>query len=290
MKFWQSLAFSETDDLVELASICEQVGFHGITLSDHVLFPHGARSRYPYSEDGDPGFVREQDWPDPWALVSAMAQRTERIRFATAVYILPLRHPFEVARSVATASLLSQGRVALGVGMGWLREEFELLGRDFATRGRRADEMIEILRALWRGGPVEHHGEFFDFGPVEQRPAPKREIPVYVGGVSPAALRRVGRLGDGWIGSGNDVSEVKPILDAIALQRTEAGRDRLPFESIVPVTNPPTPEVLRALEDAGATGTVSYPLVYTLGPGATLDQKRAALERYAEGVIAKANA
>ena len=287
MKFWQALSFSETDEIVALARTCEEVGFDGVTVSDHLFFPADTRSRYPYAEDGDPGFVGEQEWPEPWALISAMAQVTERLRFATGVYILPLRHPLEVAKSIATAAVLSGGRVALGVGLGWLREEFEVLERDFSTRGRRTDEMIEILRKLWSGERVEHTGEFFRFASLHQSPAPPAPVPVWIGGASPAALRRAGRLGDGWIGSGNDVSEVKAILDTLEAHRREAGREGRPFETIVPVTNPPEPDVIRRLEDAGATATVSYPFTYTIGPGRPLAEKRAALERFGNDVIAK---
>ena len=193
MKFWQSLSFTETDQLVALSKICEEVGFHGALVSDHVFFPEKIDSKYPYSEDGSPPFTAETEWPEPWAAIAAMSTATTRLRFCTAVYLAPLRHPLLVAKAVGTAALLSGGRVALGVGAGWIEEEFRQLGQDFRTRGRRLDEMIEVLKKVWAGGMVEHHGEFTDFDRLQMSPAPREPIPIYVGGASPGALRRAAR-------------------------------------------------------------------------------------------------
>jgi alkanesulfonate monooxygenase SsuD/methylene tetrahydromethanopterin reductase-like flavin-dependent oxidoreductase (luciferase family) len=162
MKFWQSASFSEPDQLVEIAKLAEEVGFDGVLVSDHLFFPEKLVSKYPYTPDGVPGFTPETPWPDPFALVGAMSSVTRRLRFATMVYILPLRNPLEVAKATATVDVLSGGRFILGVGAGWMKEEFDQLGVDFRTRGARFDESIEVLRKLW-GGMVEHHGRFFDF-------------------------------------------------------------------------------------------------------------------------------
>ena len=151
MRFWQALSFTETDQLLDLARVCEEVGFHGAFVSDHLFYPGSIASKYPYSPDGSPPFDATTEFPEPWAAVSAMAAVTTQLRFNTAVYLAPLRHPLEVAKSVATAAVLSGGRVALGAGVGWIREEYEQLGRDFRTRGRRLDEMIEVLRLFYVG-------------------------------------------------------------------------------------------------------------------------------------------
>ena len=286
MKFWQSLSFTETDQLVPLAQISEEVGFHGVIVSDHVFFPARLDSKYPYAQDGRPPFGPETEWPEPWAAISAMAVATVRLRFATAVYLAALRHPLLVAQSVSTAAALSGDRVALGVGAGWMAEEFAPLGQDFRTRGPRLDEMIEVLRTLWRGGMVEHHGAHYDFGPLQMRPAPKRPVPVYVGGTSGRALRRAAR-NDGWIGAGNDPAEVPALVERLRALRAEAGREGEPFETIVAVTAPPDVDLFRRLEDAGATATINYPLLFTLGPGSTLEQKRGALEQYGSEIIAR---
>jgi probable F420-dependent oxidoreductase len=284
VKFWQSLSFTETDQLVALARICEEVGFHGAFVSDHLFFPQKLRSKYPYSADGLPPFGPETEWPDSWCAVSAMAAATTRLRFTTGVYIATLRHPLLVAKAVSTAAVLSGGRVALGAGVGWIREEYDLLGEDFATRGRRLDEMIEVLKKVWAGGMVEHRGEFYAFERLQVSPAPPGPIPVYVGGASPAARRRAAR-NDGWLGTGDDPAAVPGIVAELRRERAAAGKDALPFEIIVALTAAPDRDLFRRMQDAGVTGIVSYPLLYTLGPGSTLAQKRAALEGYAEAFI-----
>jgi probable F420-dependent oxidoreductase len=288
VKFWQVVSFSEPEQLLDVARAVEDAGFHGLLVSDHLFFPEKLESRYPYAPDGRPGFDAQTPFPDPWATLAAMAAVTTRLRFATMVYILPLRHPLEVAKTVGTVSLLSGGRVALGAGAGWIREEYAALGVDFASRGRRFDEMIGILRALWRGGVVEHHGRCFDFPPLTMSPAPPAPIPIWVGGLAPAALRRAARLGDGWIGTGQTPDDAARVLDELARLRREAGRASQPFETIVPLAAPPDPDVLRRLEAEHAmTGTTAWPFVYTLGPRSTLDAKRDWLRRFADDVIAK---
>ncbi len=287
MKFWQSLAFSEPDQLIELAPVAEAAGFEGVLVSDHLFFPGRLESKYPYSEDGSPGFDGDTPFPECWAAIAAMAAVTRRLRFATMVHILPLRNPLELARVTGTVSVLSGGRVSLGAGAGWIKEEFDVLGVDFRKRGRRFDEGIEVLRKLWSGGMVEHHGEQFDFPPIQMSPAPAAPVPVWIGGISPVALRRAARLGDGWLGSGQTPDEVVELVGRMNALRAEAGRASEPFEVIAPLVVPPDPDTLRRLEDAGVTGTVSYPFLYALGATSTLDAKRAYLEQYAEGVIAK---
>ncbi len=287
LPFWQSLAFAEPDQLVPLAKHCEELGFEGVLVSDHLFFPGELRSRYPYAEGGTPGFDATTPFPEPWAAISAMAAVTTRLRFATMIYVLPLRNPLEVAKSTATAAVLSGGRVALGAGAGWMREEYDTLGVPFEGRGRRYDESIEALRKLWRGGITRHDGDAFRFGPLAMSPAPPAPLPIWIGGLSKPALRRAARLGDGWLGTGQTPGEAEVLLARLGRLRAEAGRADLPFEAIVPLTVPPEPDALRRLRDAGATGTVSYPFVYALGPSSTLEAKRAYLEGFAEQVMAR---
>lgn len=285
MQFWQSTGFSEVDQLVEIAKIAEEVGFDGLFLSDHLVHPGHLESRYPYAEDGEADFKAETPFPDCWAAISAMAAVTERIRFATLVHILPLRHPVEVAKATGTASILSGGRVALGAGAGWVKEEFDILGVDFKTRGRRMDESIEVLRKLWSGEMVEHRGEFFEFPPVQMSPAVGRSIPIWIGGASKPALRRAAQRCDGWLGAGNTLDDAIAIADELRRLRAEAGRQDEPFEVVAPLFEPLTPDALHALEDHGVTGSVSFPFFYSVGPQSTIEQKRAAMEQFSEGVI-----
>ena len=283
MKFWQVVSFSEPDQLIGIAQAAEEAGFEGVMLSDHLFFPGRLESRYPYSEDGAPGFDGTTPWPEPWTTISAMAASTTKLRFATMVYILPLRNPIELAKSLGTTAFFSGGRVALGAGAGWIQEEFDTLGVDFSTRGKRMNEMIEVLRKLWTGEMVEHHGEHFDFGPLQMSPPPGHEIPLYIGGVSGIALRRAARLGDGWIGTGQTPDEAASFCDRLTQLRAEAGRADVPFETIIPLAVPPDPDTLKRLEqDHGMTATTCYPFTYTIGPTSTLAQKRDQMHRFAE--------
>jgi probable F420-dependent oxidoreductase len=288
VKFWQVVSFTEPEQLLDVARGAEEAGFHGVLLSDHLFFPGRISSRYPYSEDGKPGFDGRTPFPDPWATIAAMAAVTTRLHFATMVYILPLRHPVEVAKTVGTVQVLSGGRVALGAGAGWIREEFDALGVDFATRGRRLDEMLAVMRGLWTGEMVEHHGEHFDLGPMQMSPAPEAPVPVYVGGVSKVALRRAALRGDGWIGTGQTPDAVPGLLGELHRLRREAKRETEPFETIVPLAVPPDVDQLRRLEEAhGMTSTTAWPFTYVLGPRSSAAEKRAHMLRFGDGVIAK---
>ena len=217
-----------------------------------------------------------------------MAAVTRTLRFCTMVYVLPMRHPLPVAKATGTVAALSGGRFVLGAGVGWMKEEFAARGEDFHTRGRRMDEMMTVLRKLWRGGMVEHHGRYYNFDPLQISPAPPSPIPIWIGGASQAALRRAALLGDGWLGSGNDPAEVPAILEQLGQLRRQAGREAEPFETVVPLTVPADAGMLRRLEDRGVTASVSYPLSYALGtPTSSLDQKRRGLEQYGNDVSAK---
>jgi probable F420-dependent oxidoreductase len=285
MKFWQSVAFTAPDQLVAIARGAEAAGFEGLLLSDHLFIPDEYAPRYPYSENGRPDFDATSPFPDPWVAMTAMAAATSRLRFATMIYILPLHHPLEVAKAVGTASIFSDSRIVLGAGAGWMREEFEVLGVDFATRGKRFDECIEILRGVWRGGMLEYHGEIFDFDRLQMSPAPPRPIPIYIGGASKPALRRAARLGDGWLGAGNTPEQAAEILAELRRLRETAGRGKEFFDAIVPLVTPPELDTLRRLADLGATGSVSYPFAYTAGPDATLEQKLDVMQEFGDRVI-----
>jgi probable F420-dependent oxidoreductase len=285
MKFWQSTAFNDPTELPAIAKGAEEAGFDGILLSEHLFVPADFEPAYLYSEDGRPDFDTNTPFPDPWVTIATMAAATTTIEFCTIIYILPLHHPLEVAKSLATLAMYSNDRVMLGAGVGWMKEEFDALGVDFKTRGKRFDEMIDVLRKLWAGGIVEHHGEHFDFPPLAQNPAPSKTIPITIGGASKPALRRAARVGDGWIGAGNTPDEAAEILGTLATLRKEYGRDHLPFDANVPLTVPPDLDTLRRLADLGCTSTCNYPFVYTCGRDATLQQKMDMMKQYAENVI-----
>jgi probable F420-dependent oxidoreductase len=285
MKFWQALTWTEPDQLLEVVRHAEQVGFDGVMLSDHGVFPRDIRSPYPYSADGQPPQAPGGFLPDCWATIGALASVTSRIRFSVGIYVLPLRNVFEVARATSTLAILSNGRFVLGAGLGWMKEEFDIYGVDFASRGARCDEMIEVLRKLWQGGMVEHHGRHISFPPLEVSPAPPAPVPVYVGGNSPAALRRAARLADGWIGAGHSPMDVPSLLAEITQLRLEAGRAHLPFEAVVAVAAPPSAETFRHLGDLGVKTAISYPFRLALKEHSTLDEKKRHMDHFAETIM-----
>lgn len=287
MRFCQSLMYAAPDDWIELTRVAEAAGFDQVSLSDHVFYPDKLDSSYPYSESGRPIFPPETQWPDVWVMTGALAAVTERITFSTHVYVLPARNPFVVAKAVGTAAHLSGGRVLLGVGAGWMREEFTQLEQAFERRGTRMEEQIEVLRALWQGGMVEHHGEFYDFDRLEMSPAPAQPVPVLIGGHSETALRRAARIGDGWMGVYYGIDELTPIIERLQGYRAEYGTTDRPFEIQASIVDRlPTPEVCAQLEDVGVTTLITSAWMMEGLRFASRDDNIRALERFGETYIA----
>jgi probable F420-dependent oxidoreductase len=221
---------------------------------------------------------------DPWVAIGAMAAVTQRLRFFTGVYVLPMRNPLVVAKAVATAAVLSGNRVALGVGVGWCEEEFDLMEQPFAKRGARTDEMLEVLARLWEPGWVEHHGATYDIPRLEMSPVPSAPVPVYVGGMSDVALRRAARH-DGWVSdyvSIADAVEVRAKLDAY---REEYGRTDRPFSMIASLTDAASADDFARAADAGVTDILTMPWVYYSGFDVDLDQKIDGMSRFAADVM-----
>jgi probable F420-dependent oxidoreductase len=201
MKFGVALGRLNPAFFVEVTEEAERLGFESIWLPEHLVFPV-QMSRSPFPGEEHPPVPPTTPVFDAFAYLSFLAGRTSTIRLATHVYNLGLRHPFVAARAVQTLDLVSGGRAICGVGAGWLQSEWDAAQLDFASRGRRLDEALDVCKRLWNEDTVEHHGEFFDFGPVmfEPKPVQRPWPPVLVGGESAAALRRAARAGDGWVG------------------------------------------------------------------------------------------
>jgi probable F420-dependent oxidoreductase len=287
VKFTCSLAFSDPSHYVECAKVADACGWDAIVVSDHVVHPEKIETPYPYTEDGAPRWDAPTPWPDPWVAIGAMSAVTARIRFMTAIYVLPMRNPFVVAKAIGTAAVLSQDRVTLGIGAGWMEEEFALLEQPFARRGARMDEMVEVLRKLWGGGMVEHHGEFFDFPKLQMSPAVEQPIPIYCGGVSKPAFRRVGRLADGWISDLHTTAELAEIIDELRRQRARYGRADEPLDVVAACSDAADLDGYRRLEEIGVTHLETMPWVFYGQDGSSLEGKLEGLERFAEDVIVK---
>ncbi|MEZ5254880.1 MAG: LLM class F420-dependent oxidoreductase [Microthrixaceae bacterium] len=252
VEFNQSLMGIPTEWYVPVAKAAEAAGFGHLALSDHVFYPKDLQSKYPYSPDGTPQYDPAWDFPDPWVTMAAIAAVTEHITMHTSVFIAPLREPVLLAKQLGSLARLSDNRVRLGVGVGWMREEFDVVGESFTNRGRRMDEMFEVLRAIWKGGFVEFHGEFYDFPAIEMRPAPSKPVPIWIGGHSELALRRAAR-NDGWVGAQYRVGEIEQHAAAIRAYREELGVADEPYDMVVSALALPTPDKLERLDAAGVT-------------------------------------
>jgi probable F420-dependent oxidoreductase len=270
-----------------MAKAADEAGFWSMALSDHLFHPETIESKYPYSPDGKPYWPTSNPWPDPYVAIGAMAAATERLRFFTNVFILPARHPLVVAKQVSTAAVLSGDRVGLGIGVGWMREEFDVLGEDFTTRGKRTNEAIEILRSVWRGGMVEYHGEQYDFDRLEMSPAPDKPIPIYCGGLSKPALRRAARLCDGWINVVHTVDELGAFVSQLKELRAEYGRDGEPFEVIGASSEAFNVDGYKRLGDVGVTSTIAVPWQLYDADIDSVEAKCDSIRRFGDEVIAR---
>ncbi|MBB3048261.1 putative F420-dependent oxidoreductase [Litorivivens lipolytica] len=285
MKFWQPITWAETDQLIEIARFAEEVGFHGVMSGDHALYPGVMEAGYPYSDSGYPPQTEDSEYPDQWALFGAVAAATTTLRFTCGVYVLPLRNPIEVAKACATLDILSDGRFVLGAGAGWMREEFDIYGIDFKTRGKRLDECLEALRVLWKPELVEYHGDYIDFPPIRLAPAPKNDIPIYIGGANKLALRRAARYGDGWIGAGNTPEEVPQVLAELNQLRSDYGRADRPFDTLIGLMAEPDLAMFQRLAEHGMSSGLNMPFEYALGKGSSLDDKKRMMEQFANRII-----
>ncbi len=286
MEFVISLAFNPTTDLCHIARAADQAGFGALAVSDHVVHPRTIQTPYPYTPDGSPRWQPFTEWPDPWVAIAAMASVTSRIRFLTSIYVLPMRNPFLVAKQIATAAVLSDNRVALGVGSGWMEEEFDLMQQPFRQRGRRMDEMLQVLESLWGGGWVEHHGEFYDFEQLEMSPVPNKPIPVYVGGVSKRAIRRAATSSDGWISDLHSTDELTSIVEDLRAKRADSTRAGDPFEIVASVNDAFDLDGYRRLRDIGVTHLQTVPWFF-YGNGDDVQSKCDGVHRFAEEIIEK---
>lgn len=278
----------------QCAQRAEQRGFESAWVPEHLVMPQEMPASYPYTADGKPGITPMTPLFDPWVEISFLAATTTKLRFGTAVSVLPLRHPLVTARALVTLDRLSGGRVILGAGSGWLAAEYDAVGIPFNQRGKLMDEIIPLLRRLWTEEVISHEGPYYRFAPVrfEPKPVQKPCIPIEIGGHSPAALRRVARLGDGWVEPGSpDIDALAANIRSIHAMRAEEGRQDLPFDVTVIANNIfNTAEDVRRAGQLGITRIVVSPLNSPYSPLGTLKPQDYLdfVDRYADAVIDKA--
>ena len=267
MKFYVSLAFLDTSEVTEIARAADDLGYDGLGIPDHVINLETLKTPYPYTKDGKRRWEAFTDWPDPWVLIGALAMVTTRLRFVTTVYLPAMRDPYSAAKSIGTAALLADGRLELGIGVGWCEEEFTLMGQRFDRRGKRTDEMLELMKELWKPGWTEFDGEFYQTPRLEMEPTPP-DIPIYVGGLSDIALRRAARH-DGWIGDLITTDRALERIEKLRELRAEKGLSMDDFTVITPLTDAFTPEHYARAEAGGIDGIVTMPWMFYAGPQAS---------------------
>jgi probable F420-dependent oxidoreductase len=281
VRFWHPLMFEPMEQLAEAAHVLEEAGFEGAGLADHVVVPVGFRSMHP---SGESPFTPESSFPDTFSTIAALSMVTQRLRYMSYVYIIPLRDPFTVAKQVATTATLSGNRVVLGAGAGWLEEEFLVLGRSFADRGARLDEALEVIEDFWQDGVVRHSGTHYSFEEAAMFPLPTAPIPIWVGGKSRAALRRAAGH-DGWLGMNYPLDEIDQLLKQLSTCRDEVPRGAEPFEVFVIPNAAPSLDLYRQLEDMGVTSTMGMGWYPGDPAGASIEAKRAGAGRFSEQFI-----
>ena len=255
--------------LVAVAQAAERLGFDSVFAAHHVVLPYERESRYPYQRSGteiamSPGM----QWLDPLVTLSMVAGVTDRIRLGTSVLVLPYRNPVNLAAETAALDVLSDGRFVLGVGAGWMREEFEALGADPRERGARTDEYIQVLRTLWTEDPASFSGRFVEFAGIVLATTPRSEggPPVWVGGNTDSGLRRALRHGDGWHGFEVYPEELPGVHDQLARLGEEVGRDPAELElSVARGLIPPGREEESFVPDRRMLGGSAGAIVDELG-------------------------
>jgi probable F420-dependent oxidoreductase len=289
MRFTYAESMIDPSLYLPLARAAEDAGYDSFVVPDSLCYPAESDATYPYNPDGSREFLEDKPFLDPFTLTAAIGAVTERIRIVTFVVKLAIRQPAVVAKQAASLAVLTGDRFGFGVGTSPWPEDYAVCGVPWEGRGRRMDEMIEIIRGLTSGEWFEYHGDVFDIPRVKMTPAPTRPLPILVGGHAEAALRRAARLGDGWMHGGGDPQDLPRLLERLGALRRECGRADEPFEIHVISMDAFTPDGVKRLEEQGVTDViVGFRWPYVVGPDTQpLGDKVDALRRFADDVISK---
>ena len=274
------------DQAVTLAQASEACGIESLWTVEHVVVPSGYGSAYPYDASGKMPGPETSPIPDPLIWLSYIAAATTTLRLATGILILPQRNPVVLAKELATLDMMSRGRLELGIGVGWLEEEFDAIGVSFNDRGRRTDDYVAALRALWSGEKTTHHSEFVNFDDCISQPTPvSKSIPVHIGGHTEVAARRAGRLGDGFFPGKGSHEELAHLIKIVRETAVDHGRDPDAIEITAGgngVIGANALDEAKALADIGVSRAILPAFLFFANPHDDL-------ARYADGVINKVN-
>lgn len=288
MRFTYAEAMIDPSYYLPLAQAADAAGYHGFLVPDSIVYPFESDAKYPYTPDGNREFLFDKPFLEPFSIIPAMGAVTQDIRFVISVLKLTIRHPVLVAKQAASTAVLTNDRLSLGVGTSPWPEDYQATGVPFERRGKRADEMIDIMRGLFTGDWFEFDGELFQVPKLRQCPAPATPIPILIGGHADAALKRAALRGDGWIHGGGDPAELPGMITRLHELRREYGREADPFEIHVISMDAFSVDGIRRLEELGVTDViVGFRWTYDVGPDTEpLQQKIDNLNRFAETVVA----
>jgi probable F420-dependent oxidoreductase len=289
MRFSYAESMTDPSFYAPLARAAEEAGYHSMVIPDSICYPLHASSTYPYNPDGTREFLEDKPFLEPFSLIPALGAVTSRIRFSTFVVKLPIRNPVLLAKQATSTAVLTANRLVLGVGTSPWREDYDVLGVDWASRGQRMDDSIAIVRGLTAGGYFEYHGKTFDLPSIKIAPVPTEPIPVLIGGHSDAALRRAARL-DGWMHGGGDPEDLPRLLARLdEFRRQSPSGSGRPFEIHAISADAYTVDGVRRLAEQGVTDVIiGFRWPYATGPDTEpLGRKIDNLRRFADGVIAK---
>ena len=290
MKFALAFAntgpFSHPDQAIAMAQAAEAAGFESLWTVEHVVVPSKYDSPYPYDASGKMPGGEDSPIPDPLIWLSFVAAATQSIKLATGILILPQRNPVVLAKEISTLDHLSKGRMLLGIGVGWLEEEFDALGVPFADRGKRNDDYVAAMRSLWTQDRATHHGEFSNFDECIMRPQPVNgTIPIHIGGHTDIAARRAGRLGDGFFPGKGSHEDLARSFDIVRDTARQCGRNPDEIEMTAGGNGAIGPNALnevKGLTDIGVDRVIVPSFLFYRD---TADS----LARYGDEVISKAN-
>ncbi|MBF4477674.1 TIGR03619 family F420-dependent LLM class oxidoreductase [Rhodococcus rhodochrous] len=286
VSFTVGVAMTPLDQLTGIAQTAEECGYTSIALPDSLFYMEKQTVGYPYTPDGSRMWTPDTPWVDPLIAAASMAAATSTIRFYTQVLKLGSRNPVLLARQVGSVANLTGNRFGLGVGIGWAPEEFEWCGVPYAKRGKRVDEMIDVLKLILGGGMVEHHGEFYDFDRLQMSPAPSEPVPFYVGGHTDVALRRAARIGDGWTSAMIGFDDLVEVITRLRELRAEYGRGDEPFEIQAVCVDRFGSSGYAELADAGVTDIIVVPWIFDgHGFDSPLEAKQESLRKFADKYI-----
>lgn len=288
MRFAYHASMCAPDQYLPLAKAVEEAGFDSFTVPDSICYPQACDSKYPYNEDGSREFLEDVPFIESFILMTAIAAVTTKLRLTSSVVKLAIRQPAIVAKQLTSLAVLSNNRVGFGVGISPWKEDFDACQVPWDGRGKRMDEMLEILRGLMTGEYFGYEGEMIQMPAIKLCPVPSKPVPLLIGGHAEAALKRAGRLGDGWISANTDLPTYKGYMDKIDGYRKQFGRDHLPFEYQAMTSEAYTPDGIKRLEDLGVHEViVAFRDVYKKQPDTSLEHKLAEIRWYADNVIAK---